>query len=294
MILLRRIRTAPPVHQNFYGAKRLELNLELLKKKRDRELESGNDKKWKSSIWKEAKKQLLEETHDKCAYCETPTRVVAYGDVEHFRPKSIYWWLAYCYENYLASCTVCNQEYKKDHFKLSDPTRILPGPPVTAGMTDTDLEALAPFINPDPVTDSAGMPFNDFEREILGETALLIHPYHQNPAEYFAYEPILETQEVVVVPVKPAYANMVKAAENFYGINRKELMDLRFQVYATYMTYRHILNAGSLPEPIKTMCTNRLHEMAADHAAYAGMVRYYDTKKLDELPWDFNITLAGS
>ena len=47
--------------------------------------------------------------------------MVAYGDVEHFRPKSKYWWLAYCYENYLYSCQMCNQRYKKAEFPIFGP-----------------------------------------------------------------------------------------------------------------------------------------------------------------------------
>ncbi|MEZ5329022.1 MAG: hypothetical protein R3F19_28590 [Verrucomicrobiales bacterium] len=71
-----------------------------------------------SSIWKKAKDQLLKETHDKCAYCEAPTAVVTYGDVEHYRPKSKYWWQAYCMSNYLVSCAICNQRFKKDKFPI--------------------------------------------------------------------------------------------------------------------------------------------------------------------------------
>lgn len=103
MIRLTRVRTAPPVHDNFHGTKRVDANLKLLKLKRDGKLQEGTEKNWNSDFWKKAKDQLLAETYNKCAYCETPTKVVDYGDVEHFRPKSKYWWLAYCYDNYLAS-----------------------------------------------------------------------------------------------------------------------------------------------------------------------------------------------
>src|SRR5215204_2247218 len=115
MIKLTRIRTAPPVHKNFIGKEREKINLELLKQKRDGKLDIGAPK-WKSVFWKQSKDQLLSESNQKCADCEAPTRVVAYGDVEHFRPKSVYWWLAYSYDNYLFSCQICNQGYKKDHF----------------------------------------------------------------------------------------------------------------------------------------------------------------------------------
>ena len=66
--------------------------------------------RWNSSrVWKAAKPQLKIESGGKCAYCESPTDTVAHGDVEHFRPKSVYWWLAYCYDNYVYACQICNQ-----------------------------------------------------------------------------------------------------------------------------------------------------------------------------------------
>ena len=45
-------------------------------------------------------------------------RGVAHGDVEHFRPKSIYWWLAFAFDNYLFSCQICNQTFKGDRFPI--------------------------------------------------------------------------------------------------------------------------------------------------------------------------------
>ena len=71
-----------------------------------------------SGVWRRAKAHLKAETHGKCAYCESSTSTVAYGDVEHFRPKSVYWWLAYCYDNFSYSCQLCNQLYKKATFRV--------------------------------------------------------------------------------------------------------------------------------------------------------------------------------
>ena len=62
-----------------------------------------------ASKWKTAKKLLLEEANAKCVYCECEIPSNQHGDVEHYRPKSIYWWLAYTIDNYLLSCEVCNQ-----------------------------------------------------------------------------------------------------------------------------------------------------------------------------------------
>lgn len=152
------------------------------------------DGKWKSAFWKESKEQLLAESNDKCAYCESPTRVISYGDVEHFRPKSIYWWLAYSYENYLPSCTSCNQEYKKDFFRLQDKTKQLKGIRVTRRMVDSTLENLAATLTVDPVDDAQGRRIADFQSEVNGETALLVNPYFDDPDEFFAYHPVLRIE----------------------------------------------------------------------------------------------------
>lgn len=291
MIPLKRIRTEAAVHANFRGAKRVDFNLKLLTKKRDGELEADSKDKWDSNVWKQAKDQLLIESNNKCAYCETPTKVIAYGDVEHFRPKSVYWWLAYSYENYLVSCVVCNQQYKKDFFAILDNAKKLKGPKVTASMTDGKLQQLAPTITVDPVNDADGMPLQDFIDAINDEYALIVNPYFENPADYLAYEPILENKEVVITSTQPKHQPIVEACEKYFGINRKELMDLRFQQYCAYMTYKHTLTSPGLKTQIKTMIENRLRELQADFSAYAGMIRYFETKKLEDLPWDFDLTI---
>lgn len=292
MIKLNRVRSHPPVNENFFGEKRIAQNLKLLKQKRDGELNKKGEKKWNGAFWKESKAQLLVESNNKCAYCETPTRVVAYGDVEHFRPKSIYWWLAYSYENYLPSCTACNQEYKKDFFKLENKKNQLAGVQITKTMTDADLEILAPLLTVDPVDDKKGRKLKDFEKELRSEKALLVNPYTDDPTTFFAYLPILENKEVVIIANKTKYQKVVKACEDLFGLNRKELMDFRFQWYCNYMTYRHTLSDTGISQNTRLMTENRLLDMRSDESPYAGMIRYFETKNLEELPWDYNITLA--
>lgn len=88
---------------------------------------------WKSDIWGAAKPAYVKAQSGKCIFCESKFAAVSYGDVEHFRPKSGYvvakggplvkpgyWWLAYEWTNYWASCQRCNQEFKKNYFPLHD------------------------------------------------------------------------------------------------------------------------------------------------------------------------------
>ncbi len=53
-----------------------------------------------------------------CAYCQGQLTPSDRGDVEHFRPKSAYWWLAYVFDNYLWSCMRCNRIRKGKKFPL--------------------------------------------------------------------------------------------------------------------------------------------------------------------------------
>lgn len=288
MIPLKRIRTTVAVHANFTGAKRVDKNFELLKKKRDGLLDDDSDNKWDSSFWKQSKVQLLKETCGKCAYCETPTSVNQYGDVEHFRPKSKYWWLAYCYENYLVSCVACNQVYKKDFFLLRDNRKKLRGPKIKSTFTDAKLLQLAALLTVDPVNNSLGYPMTKFIKELSGEGSLLINPYFDNPATYLAYLPILENNEVVVVATSKKYEPFVEACNDLFGINRKELMDERFKVYSTYLTFKYTL-MENIRVQLRNKINNDLINMASDKYAFAGMVRYLNTQPLSSLPWDFTV-----
>jgi hypothetical protein len=65
------------------------------------------------------KEALFAMQHRKCCYCEKLEEQAKYRDVEHYRPKSAYWWLAWTWENLLFACMDCNREQKKDRFPLS-------------------------------------------------------------------------------------------------------------------------------------------------------------------------------
>jgi len=80
------------------------------------------------------KDKLKLSQHGKCAFCEGNITNLAYGDVEHFRPKKYwkqneklgeegpgYYWLAYDYNNLLLACQICNQKHKKNHFPIRRP-----------------------------------------------------------------------------------------------------------------------------------------------------------------------------
>jgi hypothetical protein len=90
--------------------------------------------RFKPEIWGELKWHLFSLSYDKCAYCESKVRIVDFGDVDHFRPKSKveedplsdddlghpgYYWLAYDVTNLLPACGLCNRPPgKSTHFPV--------------------------------------------------------------------------------------------------------------------------------------------------------------------------------
>jgi len=61
-------------------------------------------------------KRLTELYHLKCAYCEQKL-LDSPKHIEHYRPKSIYYWLAYSWDNLFLCCGNCNSA-KGNRFKI--------------------------------------------------------------------------------------------------------------------------------------------------------------------------------
>ena len=82
-----------------------------------------------AALWQHLKPYMKRVMDGKCWYCETKDSR-SDNAVDHFRPKSTYWWLALQYENLRFACTFCNSrrrdsEYdteggKQDSFPLVD------------------------------------------------------------------------------------------------------------------------------------------------------------------------------
>jgi len=69
----------------------------------------------------QVKDALIKMFHGKCAYCESKIRTVAYGDIEHFFPKSLYPDLTFVWKNLLLACSICNNAaHKGTKFPLDD------------------------------------------------------------------------------------------------------------------------------------------------------------------------------
>jgi uncharacterized protein (TIGR02646 family) len=70
----------------------------------------------------ELRKALDRLFKEKCAYCEATNNLTSPMQVEHYRPKSVYYWLAADWSNLLPSCGHCNNG-KRAKFPLRDPRK---------------------------------------------------------------------------------------------------------------------------------------------------------------------------
>lgn len=66
--------------------------------------------------------------NNKCAFCE---QRVEQSQIEHYRPKKVYYWLVFSWDNLIVACAFCNQ-YKGVNFDLS-------GTPCEFANTDANI-----------------------------------------------------------------------------------------------------------------------------------------------------------
>ncbi len=100
------------------------LNHKTVQRKRGELIKAGcyidedlYNKYYKKEDVKQALKSLY---HQKCAFCESKVEQL---QVEHFRPKSVYYWLAYSWDNLLLACPNCNV-YKSQTFEIEGTSAI--------------------------------------------------------------------------------------------------------------------------------------------------------------------------
>lgn len=269
MIRLTRIRTKHGLPSDFTGEGLLRKHEDLVIR-----VFAGRATppvQWTSSKWKRAKDRLKGESHGKCAYCEAPTSVVAHGDVEHFRPKSAYWWLAYDVDNYVFACQLCNQVYKGDHFPISGfglaaPT--LPDlPPAGAALTDLARQLLrdVTLTTDEQLVDLWG-----------SEEADLVHPYLEDPSDLFIYEEDDSNREVWIRSGSSPRAQRAQAASHTYlGINRDELRRGRYDHLEILRTFKLAFEEERISEQTRSNILERFRKMSDTPYPFAGLHRYY-------------------
>jgi hypothetical protein len=225
-------------------------------------------------LWRSAKDLLKAESHGKCAYCEAPASATSHSDVEHYRPSSKYWWLAYCYDNLVYGCQICNQTYKSDQFLLTGPPLPAPALPAVLPLTKEDRKLLASAFAIDPATLSDQAARTRF----IQEHPHLPHPYFDDPETLFAWA-VDQTLEEVAMKAANNTAKSLQAfaaAEAMLGINRIELKKLRWIAYDELEALALTFQSGHLAGTQREIDTFKaLKRMAEDTRGYAGMRRYF-------------------
>lgn len=273
MIALKRIRTAAAIKAAYRGADKRERDKELMFAQREFLNDPAKKVQFKSTFWKKAKVQLKKESNGKCAYCEANTEVVAHGDVEHYRPKSIYWWLAYTYDNYLYACQICNQVYKSDNFPIGG--TLFSPPNITTTTSNTAIDALTGNISPDPIDVNLNYTLQTYLDAHHQEQAFLLNPYFDDPAQFIAYQADDVKEEVTVIPVNTAAKPHIKAMEDFYGINRIELKNFRYFIFTKFRAFKKAY-ASLTDVAIKREIKKQIDDMISNRYLFAGMNRYFD------------------
>jgi hypothetical protein len=276
MIALKRDRTDALIAKKYKSAGKLVWDKKLLEAKREVLKGTATKILFDSSFWTDAKTQLAIETCDKCAYCEASTKIVAHGDVEHFRPKSIYWWLAYTYENYLFSCQICNQTYKSDHFPIIG--LLFSEPSVLATMSDVELQKLLGQISPDPIDITKNYTLEMFLKSCKKEKALLINPYYENPEPYLAYQADDNLKEVRVIAPSTAKKPYTQAMIDNFGLNRVELLRARYDIYRVFRLFKLASKRNDLPSDFIAELKANIETSKSNSSQFAGMVRFFDKK----------------
>jgi uncharacterized protein (TIGR02646 family) len=159
------------------------------------------------------KQALITMQYDKCCFCESKFSHIAYGDVEHFRPKGGYkqnetdkdlvkpgyYWLAYDWNNLLVSCTLCNQKYKANLFPLLDDSKRA----------------------------------KNHHATLADETPLLINPTLQNPEQHISFR-----EEI---PFAIGDNLFGKHTISVLALDRKELNDRRLKEYDDFQVLNKLV-----------------------------------------------------
>jgi hypothetical protein len=200
---------------------------------------------------------------------------VAHGDVEHFRPKSHYWWLAYCYDNYVFACQLCNQSFKGDEFPVNKPRLVAPA--LSANPTPAELAA----VSPDPLDQVV---VDAFVADCLREEAGIPDPYVVDPEHLFSWkaDDTLREVEIRARAGAPGAKRAFNAVDSFLGLNRPELKALRYQTFHVLTVLFSVL-ASNPSQAARVATEDLLRTMMADTSQFAGMTRYF-VRDVEGLP----------
>jgi hypothetical protein len=280
---VHRLRSAA-IPARFRGASRKNHERALLTARRDFLANPGSKFDFLTgSMWGPAKPQLDAETHGKCGYCEALARATAHCDVEHIRPKSVYWWLALCYDNYVLACQICNQTHKGDKYPV---VAALAEPSITATATPAQIEGLLNTLAPDPLADDATLDFATYSTQLQSEDPDLVNPYHEDPEPLFIWVVDEVLAEVEIQPAAAGGRARDRAISTIaiLGLNREVLKRLRFQTWRLINALCLALGAAGLPAAVQTQVQQSIQAAIGDAEAFAAMTRHL-VRRIHGLPF---------
>lgn len=146
---------------------------------------------------KKIKTALDKIYHKKCAYCEKSLKD-ANRHVEHYRPKVLYFWLAFSWDNLLISCEKCNIA-KSNHFE-----KHLEGTPIQ--YNNETLETAQ----------------RQIEAYNLIERPLIINP-EQETTDSLKLHFTFDLRTGKIVPISPQMSATIEVCQ----LNRSELVEKR-------------------------------------------------------------------
>ena len=242
MIRIRKPNTAPPILRN-RGVTQTDVD-KAAYDSAPQDYRSGDKTfEFKSRIYaaKSIKNALTKAQHDKCCFCEAKVTHVAYGDVEHFRPKGGYrqdpgdplgrpgyYWRAYVWENLFFSCQLCNQRYKKNLFPLRN----------------------------------SGQRARSHHDDSAAEEALFIDPGVMNPEEFISFR-----QEY---PYAIDDSDLGRMTIDALGLDREALAERRRDHLNALLLVKALADSG-LPDAAEAR--QYLQKSKKDAAEYASMAR---------------------
>lgn len=180
--------------------------LQTCANKNETDLVQNNETRINVRCYKKSKKALEKQFYKKCAYCETNYTASSDTWIEHYRPKTKYYWLTYEWSNLLPPCIKCKRT-KRDNFPLINELVQVKLAPITKGQLNKKklIADQAPLINEEPY---------------------IIHPKIDNPEKFLDFEldPNYEGIKIIGTDNKKRGKTTIQIC----ALNRPELIDNRY------------------------------------------------------------------
>ncbi len=185
--------------------------------------------------------------HGKCAYCESRYLATQPMDVEHWRPKSVYWFLAAEWDNLYPSCIDCNRQRKH-----------------TVRMQDgSERTLLLGKLDEFPLINCAAAAGN--RTDVKSEQPLLLDPCQDDPEDFFEY-----TKEGVIRSKKAD--QRAETSIRVYALNRMGLVIERYE--RQLLVGKHIHRIRQLAKAFETLADRARKRDQQLAAMIEDLVRY--------------------